>query len=186
MADPFIGEIRMFGGDYPPRDWAYCQGGSLDIGQNATLFSILGTTYGGNGRTTFDLPHLQGRVPLGATQQGPGREYYTMGQPAGDQSSSIDSRHMPAHRHSATVNTADKADHNSADATTVFGNSAKLKGSKLKNLNTYTQTDNPANEMSGEVVGFSHGQGVASHENRQPFLAINFILSLLGDYPSRN
>ena len=186
MADPFIGEIRMFGGNYPPRDWAYCQGGTLDIMQNTALYSVIGITYGGDGRTTFDLPHLQGRVPLGATQPGPGREYYRMGQSAGFESISIDSHHMPPHSHSVTVNTEGKADHNSADATTVFGNSAKLKGSKLKNLNTYTQTNHPVNEMSDAVVGYNHNQGVASHENHQPFLAINFILSLLGDYPSRN
>src|SRR3954468_23228168 len=99
MSEPFLGEIRMFGGNFAPRGWAFCNGQILSIAQNTALFSLLGTTYGGNGQTTFGLPDLRGRVAVSAGQ-GPGLSNYSLGELAGSESVTLTSANMPAHNHS--------------------------------------------------------------------------------------
>src|SRR5215207_9632471 len=98
MSEPFIGEIRMFGGNFAPRGWAFCEGQLLSIAQNTALFSILGTTYGGNGTTTFALPDLRGRVPI-QPGQGPGLSPYTLGQMSGQENVTLLITNIPAHTH---------------------------------------------------------------------------------------
>src|SRR6478672_10112699 len=98
MSEPFLAEIIMFAGNFAPRGWAFCQGQILSIAQNTALFSLLGTTYGGNGQTTFALPDLRGRVPVG-TGQGPGLSNYDLGQVSGSESVTLTVSQMPAHNH---------------------------------------------------------------------------------------
>src|SRR5690242_6832737 len=102
MANPFLGEIRIFAGNFAPRGWALCNGQILSIAQNTALFSILGTTYGGNGQTTFALPNLQGRVPI-HPGQGPGLSSYNLGEQAGAENTTLLITNMPAHNHTAAV-----------------------------------------------------------------------------------
>ena len=103
MASPFIGQITLFAGNFAPRGWAFCNGQLLSIAQNTALFSILGTTYGGNGQTTFALPDLRGRVPVHAGQ-GPGLSNYDLGQQGGAESVTLTTAQMPAHTHPANAN----------------------------------------------------------------------------------
>src|SRR3954467_10025114 len=100
MSEPFIGEVRMFGGNFAPRGWAFCNGQLLSISQNTALFSLLGTTYGGNGQTTFALPNLQGRVPM-HVGQGPGLTNRTQGEVAGTETHTLNANEMPVHTHTA-------------------------------------------------------------------------------------
>ena len=105
MSEAFIGEIRMFAGNFPPRGWQFCQGQLLSIAQNTALFSILGTTYGGNGQTTFALPDLRGRYPM-QPGQGPGLSPRTLGEQGGSETVTLISNQMPAHTHSHTASGA--------------------------------------------------------------------------------
>ncbi|KRS10186.1 hypothetical protein XM53_22310, partial [Roseovarius atlanticus] len=104
MADPFIGQIVLFGGNFAPRNWAFCDGQLVAISQNSALFSILGTTYGGDGRTTFGLPDLRGRVPIGP-RQGPGLTFYREGQKGGAEDVTLTQAEMPSHSHATNVQT---------------------------------------------------------------------------------
>jgi microcystin-dependent protein len=174
MSEPFIGEIRMFGGNFPPRGWQFCQGQLLSIAQNTALFSILGTTYGGNGQTTFALPDLRGRVPM-QQGQGPGLSPRTLGEQGGSETVTLLSTQMPAHNHALICSNAQ------ADASTPEGNvlAADQGGATLNYIATpLNATMNPA------TVGAAGGS--QPHQNMAPFLAVNFIIALEGIFPSRN
>lgn len=172
MSEPFIGEIRMWAGNFVPRSWAFCQGQLYAVAQNQALFSILGTTYGGNGQTTFALPDFRGRVPVG-TGQPPGTAPYQLGQMAGSETVTLIQNQMPAHVHGYTVPVT------SEDATvkTPVGNVPATSQAAIYGPNT--------NE-----VGFQGNTGIAGgsqpHPNMQPYLAINVIIAVQGIYPSRN
>lgn len=172
--DPFIGEIIMFGGNFAPRGWALCDGSLLPISQNQALFSILGTTYGGDGRTTFALPDLRGRAPIHAGS-GPGLRPRSLGQKGGEEDVTLTSNQMPAHTHdvgcSAQV----------GNAGTPAGNVPAAE--KAAAADVY-QTSAPNQTMSSAMI-HSAGGG-QSHDNMQPFLAVNFIIALVGTFPSRN
>ena len=168
----YIGEVRMFGGNFAPRNWAFCQGQLLPINQNQALFSILGTTYGGNGQVTFALPDLRSRVPVGPGQ-GPGLPVVQLGEVGGEWSHILTVPELPAHNHLATApgsNTAtSKSPSGAAPAFTAGGASY-----------------GPAADLSmipGTIANTGGGQ---SHNNVQPFLGLNFIICLYGIYPSRN
>lgn len=168
MASPYIGEIRMFAGNYAPVGWMFCDGTSLPISQNDTLFSVIGTTYGGDGVSTFNLPDLRGRVPV---HQGTGQSTYVVGQLAGVEQVTITQQQMPAHNHSLT-------------ATTAIGTQVNPGGNLLANSQVatpYIQED-PDNNLGAQML--SPVGGNQPHENRQPFLGISFIISLSGIYPS--
>ncbi|AVS75093.1 phage tail protein [Paracidovorax cattleyae] len=173
--DPFIGEISIFAGNYPPRGWAFCQGQILSISQNAALFSLLGTTYGGNGTTTFALPDLRGRIPLGQGQ-GPGLQTYVQGQVGGQEAVTLLNSQMPMHVHPTSVAVSSSA------GNTAAPNGRYLAASDQRN-NQYTDQNGNGNlgGVSGGVAG-----GSQSHENMQPYLCINFIIALQGVFPSRN
>jgi microcystin-dependent protein len=165
MSQPYIGEIKMVGFNFPPKGWAFCNGQTLAINQNAALFSILGTTYGGNGTTTFALPNLQGKSPI---YVGPG---YVLGQTAGEVNHTLTINEMPGHTHvpvgAPTVNSA-----------VPTGN---LPG-KGTSQNFYAASQNtPLNPASVVAVG-----GSQPHNNIQPYLVINFCIALVGVFPSRN
>lgn len=173
MSDPFIGEVRIFTGNFAPRGWAFCNGQLLPISQNTALFSILGTTYGGDGKSTFALPNLQGATPIGVGQ-GPGLSEVQLGQSLGSASVSLQTTEVPAHSHSVRTAVA-------ADTTAPTGQSFVAPTSD--NSATFRATGRNV-AMSAAAVA-SSGQGWA-HNNRSPVLALNFIIALQGTFPPRS
>jgi microcystin-dependent protein len=175
--DPFIGEIRMFGGNFAPKGWAFCNGQLLSISQNTALFSILGTTYGGNGQTTFALPDLQCRVPM-HWGNGAGLSPKVIGEVAGTETVTLLSVHMAPHTHPlmATNNDADNAH---PVGNTLAGNSA-TQGT----IATYAATP-PSGQMNPASIGPNTGGGQPV-PILNPFLCVSFIIALEGIYPSRN
>ena len=173
MSEPFIGEIRMFAGTFAPRNWALCDGQLLAISQNDALFSLLGTTYGGDGRTTFGLPDLRGRIPIHAGS-GPGLSFRGLGARGGSETVTLNVNQIPAHSH--TANALNKA-----------GDSGNP-----QDRHWAVDTSNPERYSAGPAnSNMSDGNlaaagGSQSHANLMPFLCINFIIALIGIYPSRS
>lgn len=174
MSEPFLGEIRMMGFNFAPRGWALCAGQQLPINQNSALFSLLGTTYGGNGVTTFALPDLRGRAPM-QFGQGPGLSNRSQGEAGGAESNTLVVANLPAHNHPLTAN-ADDA--NSGNPTN--NRPAAAVGSPSSPSIYSNQTGNTNMQPTG-----STGSGVPVN-NMQPFLAVNFSIALAGIFPSRN
>ena len=173
MSQPFIGEIRSFGFNFAPRGWAMCNGQLLSISQNAALFSLLGTIYGGNGTTNFALPDLRGRFGL-HLGQGPGLSNYPQGQAGGSESIALTTGQIPAHNHPVNCSS------NGGTFTTPVGNVWAPDGTGT--AVSYANTANAA--MAGNAIGLTgSGQG---HENRQPFLVLNICIALNGIFPTRN
>lgn len=172
--DGFIGEIRMFAGNFPPKYWHYCDGTILPIAQNTALFSILGTTYGGNGQSTFALPDLRGRVPIHAAQ-GAGLRNYMLGETGGTESNTLNISQLPAHTHTITVTQqVSNADGTSDDPTGRYPALSK---------NAYSTTSN-ATGAAPTATAFATGSSQPVN-NVQPFLGVNYIICLYGIYPSR-
>jgi microcystin-dependent protein len=169
--DAYIGEIRMFGGNFAPAGWEFCQGQLLSIAENDALFALIGTTYGGDGQTTFALPDLRGRIPIHAGQ-GPGLTNRVIGQVLGVESVTLTASQI-AHTHLLRVS--------NASGTTTDPTNAFL-AKQAASLNVYG--DAPAVALNSQTIGTAGGS--QPHENRQPFLAINFIISLYGVFPSQN
>jgi microcystin-dependent protein len=166
MAEPYLGEVKMVSFNFAPRGWAQCNGQLLAINQNQALFSLLGTFYGGNGTTNFALPNLQGRVPI---HTGAG---YVQGQVGGVEFVSLSTSQIPSHNHLVgSVNQATTG----LPVGNVFAAEAR------RGIDVYTTP--PANVVldSNDVVGESQ-----PHENRQPYLTVNFVIALVGIFPSRN
>ncbi len=170
--EPFIGQVMMFGGNFAPRGWAFCNGQLLDINSHSALFSILGVTYGGDGRTTFGLPDLRGRVPVHAGN-GPGLSDYNIGQKGGVESVQLSERNMPHDDSYVAVK-----DGNSQPYSSTHKYFASATANKLFNAAPGTAANNAG------VLGT--GDGNLPHENRQPYQCINFIIALEGLYPSRS
>lgn len=172
MSEPFVGEIRMFAGNFAPRGWAFCDGQLLAVNQNDALFSLLGTIYGGDGRTTFGLPDLRGRVPIHAGQ-GPGLSSRGLGSKGGSEKVTLTANQLPSHTHTVkgTNETADAAD--PANAVPAQSTIVDLYAPVAPTVDL-----NPAAVPN---VG-----GSQSHSNLMPFLCINFIVALFGIYPSRH
>ena len=177
MSEPFIGQIMMFAGNFAPRGWSLCEGQLLSIAQNTALFSILGTTYGGDGRTTFALPDLRGRVPI-QPGTGPGLSPYTLGQSGGVENVSLLISNIPAHNHPLQASTGAgdaSSPQNAVPAVTVDPNTQQ----PLSGYNT-----SPNATMAAASVGLAGGS--QPHTNVQPYLSVNFIIALEGIFPSRN
>jgi microcystin-dependent protein len=172
MSEPFIGEIRMFGFQFPPRGHAFCNGQLAVINQNAALFSILGTTYGGNGTTTFGLPDLRGRTP-NHWGQGPGLPNYSLGQVGGEESHTLLAAEMPSHTHTVVASS------NAADLSVPTGNFFASGGQSVYNTTAALDSN-----LAPSAVSI-YGSGGA-HENMQPFLVLNFCIALVGIFPTRN
>lgn len=170
MADPYIGQIILFAGTRPPRGWAFCQGQLLPIAQNTALFSILGNTYGGNGQTTFALPDLRGRAPINPGQ-GPGLSSYNLGQQGGEESITLTVNEMPMHTHAASA----KAD--GGTSATPGGN---VWAASTARDNQYAG----AGDTTMNPAALGNTGGSQPHDNRPPYLAINFIIALEGIFPS--
>jgi microcystin-dependent protein len=170
MSNPYVGEIRMFGGNFAPAGWALCQGQLLPISENDVLFNLIGTTYGGDGQETFGLPDLQGRIPL---HQGSG---FTIGQLAGVESVTLSLSQIPQHPHTM-VGSNDQGSSNAP------GNAVLASTPTAAQAFPYG-TDPPRGSIDPSSIQPSGGN--QPHENMQPFLCINFIISLFGIYPPPN
>lgn len=173
MGEPFVGEIRMFGGSFAPAGWAMCQGQLMPISENETLFNLIGTTYGGDGQETFGIPDLQGRVPMHAGQ-GPGiSQSYQLGEEAGVESVTLTAQTTPIHTHAfvATSNTA---------LSTSPSDNIMAAG-----ITTKMYTEDVANQPLNSTVITPQG-GSQPHDNIQPYLCITFIISLFGVFPSQS
>ena len=168
-----IGEIRMFGGNFAPRSWALCDGQLLPINQNQALFSILGTIYGGDGRTTFGLPDLRGRVPM-HPGSGPGLSNRKLGQKSGSETNTLNEKQMPSHGHTIPMPAPIAKGDTSTDTGSEASDDGFVKASLAK---TQTQTFTLQADNSG---------GNQPVNNIQPFQCVNYIICLQGIYPSRN
>lgn len=176
MTDPFIGEIRIFAGNFAPYGWALCNGQLLPISQNTALYSIIGKTYGGDGKTNFALPNLQGRIPL-HFGQGPGLSNRNLGEPIGSETVSLSGNQMPAHSHSATIKAANAGSINQPE-NNLFG--------KILRTNMYSTPDAALTNMAEGSLSLQNAGGSLAHNNMQPYLTLNFIIALTGVYPPRS
>jgi microcystin-dependent protein len=169
MGSPYVGEIRMFGGNFAPANWAFCNGQLLPISQYEVLYNLIGTTYGGDGVNTFALPNLQSRVPVhqGTDRQG---TVWTEGQISGTESVTLLVAQMPQHNHAVTAN--------------ATGGLANPNPNLYGGGHAMFSTNAPSVPMSNKVI--SPGTGSVPHSNLMPFLAVSFIISLFGIFPSRN
>jgi len=172
MSEPFAGEIRMFAGNFAPRGWAFCDGQLLAVSQNDALFSLLGTIYGGDGRTTFALPELRGRLPMHAGV-GPGLSSRRLGTKSGSEKVTVTLNQMASHGHAMQGSKGNGTDANPKDNV--------LAGSSV--LEPY-YNGSPTTQMASASV--SSVGGAQSHTNVMPFLCIHFIIALFGIYPSRH
>lgn len=176
MSNNYLGEIRIFAGNFAPKGWAFCNGQLLPINQNQALFAILGTVYGGDGISTFGLPDMRGRVPM-AWGTAVGGQIYDLGEKAGAESVTLIQSQMPAHNHQVM---AVNAVGNVADPTNAYlgvSIDTDLNGSPIYAISANTVM---------KVNEISPAGGNQAHENRQPSLAITFIVALQGIFPSRN
>jgi microcystin-dependent protein len=185
MASPFIGEIEIFGFTFAPKGWAVCAGQTMSIAQNQALFSLLGITFGGNGTTTFNLPDLRGRLPMGQGT-GNGLTPRTVGDSAGAETWSLVSSNIPPHRHSLMVatknNIATNADTPSANVVLATTTGKNEQGQTIT-VNIYATDANPSQALDPTAISQTGGQ---PHDNRMPYLALNFCIALNGIYPSRS
>lgn len=171
MSEPFIAEIRIFAGNFAPRGWAFCNGQLLPIAQNTALFSLVGTIYGGNGETDFGLPDLKGRAPM-HQGTGPGLSRKRIGEKGGASDVTLAAIQLPSHAHTLQGSGQD------ATATDPSGNLPAV-----SREDTYTSASVTAPLLDGAIGSTGGGQ---SHNNMQPFLAMYFIIALVGTYPSES
>jgi microcystin-dependent protein len=172
MADPFVAEIRIFPFNFAPKGWAWCDGQLLPLSQNTALFSLLGTTYGGDGKSNFALPNLQGSAPM-HPGQGPGLSLHDLGETGGTPFVSLLQTEMPAHNHFMRAQTIDNADVNVPSALSVFG--------KSSSGNLYQATQDT--QLAFQALTTAGGD--LPHNNMQPFLTMYFNIALQGVFPPR-
>lgn len=184
MSDPFLGEIRIVSFNFAPVGWAFCNGQILSISPNTALFSLLGTTYGGNGVQTFALPNLQSRVPIGAGQ-GTGLSYIAQGEMSGVESVSILSSNMPIHTHSLNASTGAAADTNVPTGSSLLGQGYYVASQRGVSTTVNTYSSGTAN-VSLSPNSISTAGGNTPLPIRNPYLGMYYIIALQGIYPSRN
>lgn len=176
MSEPFIAEIRIFAGNFAPRGWAFCDGQLLPISNNTALFSLIGTTYGGDGRTTTALPNLQGRAPM-HPGRGPGLTSRRLGEKVGTETVTLSEAQIPSHSHTVRGTTT-------AGAAGAPGNTSSIGRTSITDRLYQTNTTANIVEMASETISTTGGG--QPHANQQPYLAMNFIIALQGLYPSRS
>lgn len=172
MSEPFLAEVRMVGFDFPPRGWAFCDGQILPINQNQSLYSLLGTTYGGDGRTSFALPDLRGRTPI-HVGQGDNGQHHQLGEKSGEETHTLSVNEIPRHEHAWKASSSD-------------GNSSTAAGHMLAREAGGLYRQSPSNLVDMMPATLSSTGGSQPHENMQPYLAVNFCIALQGLFPSRN
>ena len=175
MSNPFVAEIRIFTGSFAPKGWALCDGQLMPISQNTALFSLLGTTYGGNGTSNFALPNLQGCAPMQAGQ-GPGLSLRDLGETAGEQTVTLLQTEMPAHTHGAMA----------AGDTTQFTPVSNAWGTGQKGFGNVYAASNPQTNVQMNPFATSIAGGNLPHNNMAPFLGLTFIIALQGVFPARS
>jgi len=176
MSEPFVAEIRIFAGNFAPRGWAFCDGQLLPVSQNTALFSLIGTTYGGDGRTTTALPNLQGRAPM-QPGRGPGLTSRRLGERGGVETVTLSEAQMPDHTHNLQGST-DEAE---------FDGSPNPAGNLTGVVEGGAEVYAAANNLQSLApTAVANTGGSQAHNNMQPFLAMNFIIALVGLYPSRS
>jgi microcystin-dependent protein len=171
MSDPFLGEIKMVSFDFAPKGWALCNGQLLPINQNQALFSLLGTTYGGNGQTNFALPNLQGRAAAHFGQS------LSLGQAGGEAAHTLIQQELPTHSHGGRLTASADFANASDPAGRVFG--ARPRGGPV--VYAPPPADTPLAPSAMQIAG-----GSQPHENMQPYLTVNFVIALVGIFPSRD
>ncbi|GAA4875117.1 phage tail protein [Ferrimonas pelagia] len=181
MADPFIAEVKMMANTFAPRGWALCDGSILPIGENTALFSLIGTTYGGNGRSTMGLPDLQGRTPM-HWGMGPGLSHRALGEFDGEPSVTLMPSHLPSHIHQVKGLNANGSQAAPSQGCYLSRDQRGTPGENIKLTVPATAGQSVAMSASAlTIAGDSQ-----SHENHQPSLVLPFYIALLGIYPSRN
>jgi microcystin-dependent protein len=175
MADPFVAEIRIFPFNFQPRGWAWCDGQLLPLSQNTALFSLLGTTYGGNGKSNFALPDLQGRVPM-HPGQGPGLSLHDLGETGGSETVSLLESEIPSHSHAISASTA------AADEEGTKQPVGALPGAQQGSNQLYTTFANP---VTFNTQALAPAGGDQPHNNLQPYLTCYFCIALQGVFPPR-
>jgi len=179
---PFLGEVQIFAGNFAPRDWAFCDGQLLPIAQNTALFSLLGTTYGGDGRTTFGLPDLRGRAAM-HPGRGPGLASRRLGEKVGTETVTLTTAQIPSHSHTGTTSTT------KIDLSTNVGTSDTSDGQHIGNhLGAFNEDATPDAKLGGVTSGttINNTGGGQPHNNMQPSTTVNYIIALQGTFPSRN
>ncbi len=172
MSDPYIGQIMLFAGNFAPYNYAFCDGSLVSIASNDTLYSLIGTTYGGDGVSTFGLPDLRGRVPIHMGVNQSNGQVYSEGQLGGTENVTLTSNQLPVHTHALSAAVADGTQGSPASAYLAGGGSISRYASAA-----------PATAMSPQSISPS---GALPHDNMQPFLAISFVIALYGIYPARS
>lgn len=172
MSQPYVGEIRLVGFNFAPAGWMFCNGQLLPISEFETLFNLIGTTYGGDGQTTFALPNLQSRIIV-HQGQGPGLSFYTLAEAGGVESVTLTTPQIPVHNHSA--NCSSSAGSQSSPVNNIW--SADAAGLTAEYSNSHSGS------MNANAIGVAGGS--QPHENRMPFLAMNYIISMFGVFPSQ-
>lgn len=175
MSEPFLAEVRIVGFNYAPRGWAFCDGQILPINQNQSLYSLLGTTYGGDGRTSFALPDLRGRVPIHVGQSN-GGAIHQLGQKGGEEAHTLSTAEMPQHDH--------QLDGSSSNADSPIATNQILAATPAADIYVQGTGTNALQNMSAASV--ANTGGGQAHENMQPFLVLNYCIALQGLFPSRN
>ncbi len=179
MAQPYVGEIRLFGGNFPPAGWAFCDGQLMAISEYDTLFNLIGTTYGGDGQSTFGMPDMRGRVPVHmGTAAG---QTYVIGLQAGVETVTLTQTTTPQHTHLMSTNASPGA-FDKASGSTIFSDLGPS-GVAMNAYIPFTGTNQVV--LSGQAVTATT-TGNQPHDNMQPYLGVNFIISLYGIYPSQN
>lgn len=178
MSNPFVAEIRIFTAGFAPKGWAQCDGQLMPISQNTALFSLLGTTYGGNGTSNFALPNLQGCAPMQAGQ-GPGLTLRDLGETAGEQTVTLLQTEMPAHSHGALAAAGSNEGSPGSPTPNAWGSGSKSSGGTAYAPSTAPQV--PMNPFALSIAG-----GNQPHNNMQPFLGLMFIIALQGVFPARS
>jgi microcystin-dependent protein len=175
MGQPYVGELRMFGGSFAPSGWKTCDGQLLPISQYDTLFNLIGTTYGGDGQSTFALPDLHGRVPVHNGTL-PGGSTYVLGQNGGTQNVTLTTQQIPAHNHPVVATTTGQ--------TLSPLNAIPAQPASAQSGTAIYDAATPATNLTANSVGTAGGS--QPHENMQPWLAITFIISMFGIFPTQN
>lgn len=185
MSEPFLGQIEIFGFGFAPKYWAICAGQTLAISQNSALFALLGTTYGGDGQRTFGLPDLRGRLPVGTTPPQV-QQQWTIGQTGGEETHTPQAAEFPGHTHTlmASANTTTTTNTDVAAPNVGLGVTTGVDaGGTSFPMPIYVSDANPNVTAHKNAIGITGGQ---PHENRMPYLALNFCIALNGIFPSRN